>query len=152
MRKIFFMLSAFVMLLLFAGCGGNASQEQEAGSKLVYASHDYTRINPAIDEHGEINLLLFNGLTMHDGKGQVVPGLAEKWSYDEGTNTYIFNLRENVKWHDGKPFTAKDVKFTIEAIMDEENESENAPNFEDVKEIKVVDDHTVAFVLKHWPL
>ena len=148
MRKIFFMLSAFVMLLLFAGCGGNASQEQEAGSKLVYASHDYTRINPAIDEHGEINLLLFNGLTMHDGKGQVVPGLAEKWSYDEGTNTYIFNLRENVKWHDGKPFTAKDVKFTIEAIMDEENESENAPNFEDVKEIKVVDDHTVAFVLK----
>ena len=150
MKKIFLLLSALAMMLLLAGCGGTASQEQgkEAGSRLVYASHDYTRINPAIDEHGEINLLLFNGLTMHDSKGQVVPCLAEKWDYDEATNTYTFHLRENVKWHDGKTFTAKDVKFTIEAIMDEANESENAPNFEDVKEITVVDDHTVSFALK----
>lgn len=146
MKKIFFLLTTMALLLLTAGCGG-ASKENE-GSKLVYASHDYTRIDPAIDEHGEINLLLFNGLTMHDGKGNVVPGLAEKWDYDEASNTYTFHLRKDVKWHDGKPFTAKDVKFTIEAIMDEKNESENAPNFEDVKEIKVIDDHTVAFTLK----
>ena len=43
---------------------------------LVYGSGDYTRINPAMDEHGEINILIFNGLTAHDGDNQVVPGLA----------------------------------------------------------------------------
>ena len=77
------------LLILAAGCGGASKEQGKAdGSRLVYASHDYTRINPAIDEHGEINLLLFNGLTMHDAKGKVVPYLAEKWEYDEASNTY----------------------------------------------------------------
>ncbi len=44
-----------------------------------------------------------------------------------------------------KKFTADDVKFTIEAIMDPENGSENAPNYEDVEEITVIDDSTVSF-------
>ena len=48
----------------------------------------------------------------------------------------------------GEPVTADDVKFTIEAIMDPENGSENAPNYEDVEEINVIDDHTVAFKLE----
>ena len=52
-----------------------------------------------------------------------------------------------MRWHDGEPFTAEDVQFTIEAIMDPENGSENAPNFEDVEEITVIDDHTIAFRL-----
>ena len=43
---------------------------------------------------------------------------------------------------------ALSVKFTIEAIMDPENGSENAPNYEDVEEINVIDDHTVAFKLE----
>ncbi len=52
-----------------------------------------------------------------------------------------------MKWHDGEPFTADDVKFTIESIMDPENGSENAPNYEDVEEIEVIDDYTIAFWL-----
>ena len=75
------------------------------------------------------------------------PPLAERWDYDEANCTYTFYLREGVKWHDGEPFTAQDVKFTIEAIMDPDNGSENAPNYEDVQEITVLDDHTVSFRL-----
>ena len=116
-------------------------------SVLVYGSGDYTRINPAMDEHCEINVLLFNGLTAHDGANQIVPGLAEKWEYDEETFTYTFHIRDGVKWHDGEPFTADDVKFTIEAIKDSENGAENAPNYEDVEEIAVVDEKTVSFKL-----
>ena len=44
----------------------SSGQTGEAETTLVYGSADYTRINPAMDEHGEINLLLFNGLTAHD--------------------------------------------------------------------------------------
>lgn len=114
---------------------------------VSYESGDYTRINPAMDEHGEINILIFNGLTSHDGDNQVVPGLAKSWDFDEDTCTYTFHLEEGVKWHDGEDFTAEDVKFTIEAIMDPENGSENAPNYEDVQSIDVIDDHTIAFHL-----
>ena len=130
---------------------GDEPEEEEAEnteeSTLVYGSGDYTRINPAMDEHCEINVLLFNGLTAHDADDQVVPGLAESWDYDEDTYTYTFHIRDGIKWHDGEPFTADDVKFTIEAIMDPDNGSENAPNYEDVQEITVTDDQTIAFKL-----
>lgn len=117
------------------------------GSTLVYGSSDYTRINPAMDEHCEINMLLFDGLTDHDGENQIVPRLAESWEYDKKTMTYTFHLAKGVKWHDGEPFTAEDVKFTFEAIMNPQNDSENAPNYEDVAKITVIDNHTVAFQL-----
>lgn len=143
MKKILCLLLSVMLLLSLAACGQESGKE----NTLVYGSGDYTRINPAMDEHGEINVLLFNGLTAHDGKNQVIPGLAKNWEFDEATCTYTFHLEENVKWHDGEPFTAEDVKFTIEAIMDPENGSENAPNYEDVKAITVLDDYTVAFQL-----
>ena len=160
-------LSAVLMagLCALTACGGQDASQMEEGRTdveqtvgrtdggqeepvtLVYGSGDYTRINPALDEHGEINLLLFDGLTSHNGKNGVAPGLAKSWEFDETACTYTFHLEEGVVWHDGEPFTAEDVKFTIEAVMDPENASENAPNFEDVEEITVTDEHTVSFRL-----
>ncbi len=147
MKKLVFHLAALAVLLSLAACGAPQPSAGGEGSTLVYGSADYTRINPAMDEHGEINLLLFNGLTAHDGENQIVPGLAERWDYDPEACTYTFFLREGIRWHDGQPLTAQDVKFTIAAIMDPENGSENAPNYEDVEEISVLDDRTVAFRL-----
>lgn len=144
------MLALTTLCLTLAGCGGGDTTDNDAqsgGSTLVYGSGDYTRINPAMDEHGEINVLLFDGLTDHDGTGQIVPRLAESWDYDPDTLTYTFHLAQGVTWHDGEPFTAADVKFTFEAIMDPDNGSENAPNYEDVTNITVIDDHTVSFTL-----
>lgn len=165
MKKFLAALLALALLLGTTACGSaertsgesageesaseaaTASGTEEEPTTLVYGSSDYTRINPAMDEHGEINLLLFNGLTGHDGDNAVVPALAKSWDFDEETCTYTFHLEEDVRWHDGEPFTAEDVQFTIEAIMDPENGSENAPNFEDVEEITVIDDHTISFRL-----
>ena len=160
-KKLLSLLLATAMIMGLAACGtagntdnsvsGNAEAAQtewNTDNTIVYGSNDYVRINPAMDEHGEINALIFDGLTDHDGNNQVIPRLAKSWDCDEETYTYTFHLEENVKWHDGEPFTAEDVKFTIEAIMDPENESENAPNYEDVEEITVIDDYTIAFRLK----
>ena len=148
MKKIISLLLTLTALLSLAACAPAAKEPAAEGPvTLVYGSGDYTRINPAMDEHGEINILIFNGLTAHDGENQVVPGLAGDWAFDEETCTYTFYLEKDVKWHDGAPFTAEDVKFTIEAIMDSDNGSENAPNYEDVAEITVIDDHTISFRL-----
>ena len=166
-KKVIALLLAAAMAISLTACGDTSKTESTAEetakqeettkesentekaeeSTLVYGSGDYTRINPAMDEHCEINVLLFSGLTAHDADDQVIPGLAEKWEYDEDSYTYTFHIRDGIKWHDGEAFTADDVKFTIEAIMDPENGSENAPNYEDVQEIKVMDDQTIAFKL-----
>lgn len=155
MKKLLgFILAAILLAGTLAGCsasGGSSEGDENPASTrentLVYGSGNYTRINPALDEHGEINALLFNGLTAHNGENQVVPGLAKSWDTAPDGCSYTFHLEENVSWHDGQAFTAEDVKFTIEAIMDPENDSENAPNYEDVEEIIVVDDHTIMFRL-----
>ncbi len=137
MKKLFFCL--VLLCLSLTACSGDDT--------LFYGSEDYTRINPAMDEHREINLLLFDGLIDHDGEAQIVPRLAEGWDYDETSLTYTFYLAKNVEWHDGEPFTAEDVKFTFEAIMDEANGSCHASDYEDVAEITVLDKYTVAFRL-----
>lgn len=160
-RKLTALFLTAILAVSLAACGtaeknqtvsgGTDSEDsggQSAENTIIYGTNDYVRINPAMDEHGEINALIFDGLTDHDGENQVIPRLAKSWEYDETTYTYTFHLEEGVTWHDGEPFTAEDVKFTIEAIMDPENDSENAPNYEDVEEINVVDDYTITFRLK----
>ena len=115
---------------------------------LVYGSNDYTSINPAIYEHGEINSLIFTGLTAHDKENKIVPALAKSWDFDKETNIYTFNLRDDVKWHDKEKFKAEDVKFTLETIMNPDNASEIASNYEDITSIEVIDDTTLKIALK----
>lgn len=164
--KIFFaLLLALVMCMGLTACGGSntdttpgeapansgpagsGSDHSAEPSTLVYGSGDYTSINPIMNEHCEIKYLLFDGLMTRGGDGSLVPALAKSQTYDEAAMTYTFKLRDDVKWHDGEPFTADDVKFTIEAIMDPDNGSENAPNYEEIKEIHVLDDYEITFVL-----
>ena len=143
MKRFFVMLLALTMLLSLTACG----TKQSNGSTLVYGSGDYDSINPIMNEHCEIKHLLFDSLVKLDQNGDPVASLAESWSYDEASMTYTFQLRSDVKWHDGEKFTAEDVKFTIEAIMDPENGSENYPNYIEVQEIQVISDTEIAFIL-----
>ena len=149
-RKSILTLLLCLLLLpaaVLSGCGGESAQDRSSGGKegatLIYGSQDYTAINPALYEHGEINALLFAGLTAHDENNNVVPALAESWSFDEDTLTYTFHLREGLTFHDGEPLTSADVRFTLEAILDEDNQSEIISNYTDIEEIRCPDQVTV---------
>lgn len=141
-------------MLLLAGCGssggnaGSGNGNDADGNTLVYGSADYTAINPALYEHGEINLLIFAGLTAHDENNEVVPALAEKWDYDEDTKTWTFHLRDGLTFHDGEPLTSEDVQFTLESILDEDNNSEIVSNYTDIDKITCPDELTVEIRLK----
>lgn len=128
--------------LFLTGCG-----DTERENTLIYGSQDYTAINPALYEHGEINGLLFAGLTAHDAENNIVPGLAESWDFDEETLTYTFKLRDGLTFHDGKPLTSADVKFTLEAILNPDNQSEIISNYTDIEYIQCPDDLTVEIKL-----
>lgn len=140
-------LGIVMSISLLYGC----SKQEGITSKekvLVYGSGDYSSINPALYEHGEINSLIFNGLTAHDKNNNVVPSLAKSWEFDKATSTYTFKLRDDVKWHDGEVFSADDVKFTLETIANPDNASEIASNYEDITKIEVVDKTTIKITLK----
>ena len=155
------LLAASMAASLLAGCGskddkakGDTDTKTEAADKsgeektLVYGSGDYTNINPALYEHGEINSLIFAGMTAHDAEDKVVPALAESWEWDEASKTYTFHLRKDVTFHDGETFTSADVKFTLDTIMNPDNASEIASNYEDITGIETPDDSTVKITLK----
>ena len=82
MKKGLLTMAGVLLTVSLVSAGTTVPVLAEEETTLVYGSGDYTRINPAMDEHGEINILIFNGLTAHDGDNQVVPGLAESWDFD----------------------------------------------------------------------
>lgn len=76
-----------------------------------------------------------------------MPGLAESWTVSADRLTYTFKLRRGVTWHDGKPFTSEDVKFSIEKVVTPLH-SRGKTYFGNVSAIETPDTHTVVFKLK----
>ncbi len=89
---------------------------------------------------------MFEGLMTYDFNLAPIPVLAESWQVAPDGLTYTFKLRQNVKWHDGKPFTAEDVVFSFNEFMPQVH-SRSKPTFERVKTV-AVDPHTVRLELK----
>src|SRR5438046_9539345 len=63
------------------------------------------------------NLVMFDQHIAQNRLDTIVPDLASEWSWNEDGNTLTFKLRQGVKWHDGKPFTPKDDKFTCDLLQ-----------------------------------
>ncbi len=58
--------------------------------------------------------LIFASLVQHDENGEIIPALAKGWQHSPDYREWTFNLRTDVRWHDGVPLTARDVRFTKE--------------------------------------
>lgn len=89
--------------------------------------------------------LVFNGLTKVDKDLNVVPDLAESWEVSPDGLEITFRLKKGVLWHDGEPCTASDVIFTYEKIMDPATGCPYISGYQDIEEIKQIDDHTIRF-------
>ena len=117
-------------------------------NQLVESSiGDASYLNPILAQDSassEINGFVFNGLIKYDRNLQGFVGdLAESWKVKEGPEPEItFFLRKGVLWHDGKEFTAEDVKFTYDKIMDEKTNTVRRSEYELVKKAEVLDPYT----------
>jgi len=78
----------------------------------------------------------------------VMPGLAKSWTISEDGLVYTFKLREGVKFHNGREMVAQDVKYSYERLMDPKTKAPRLGPVKKIKEIKVIDKHTVEFTLK----
>ena len=110
-----------------------------------------SRLNPILatdSSSSEITGFLFNGLVKYDKDNKVIIGdLAKKFYFKDDT-TLIFELRKGVLWHDGKPFSAKDVLFTYKTLISDKIASPYSAGFRFVKDVKVLDPYTVAVEYK----
>jgi len=92
-----------------------------------------------------VNKVIFRGLVRPDEQLRPTPDLAESWTTsDDGLRT-TFTLKRGVRWHDGAPFSAHDVKFTFDQILDLSSGSRLRSDFLAVQQVEVVDSFTVAF-------
>ena len=90
------------------------------GTVVVALSSDPGQLNPAITSSGAVHPAaepMFNGLVSIGENGAPAPELATRWRIDGGGSQYTFFLRRGVRWHDGRPFTSADVKFTYEKLL-----------------------------------
>ena len=95
-----------------------------------------------------VNKVLFPGLVRPDEQLRPVPDLAVSWQAAADGMSWTFVLRPNVTWHDGAPFSARDVKFTFDQILDLASGSRLRSDFAAVDGVDIVDSLTVRFRLK----
>lgn len=107
------------LALLSAGCRAERSAHRP-GVLVAAIAGDPGHLNPAITTNGGVHTaadLLYDGLVGLDAASRPVPELADRWDVEPGGALYRFHLRPGVRWHDGKPFTAADVKFSFEEVL-----------------------------------
>ena len=86
---------------------------------------------------------IYNGLIKYDKDLRIVGDLAQSFDISPDGLTITFHLRKGVTWHDGAPFTARDVLYTYRVTIDPKTPTAYAEDFKQVKSISAPDDHTV---------
>ena len=89
-----------------------------------------------------ISSIIFSSLFKYNNNLQLVPDLARDYNLKSDNKTYVIRLKQNIKWHDGEPFTAKDVFFTVNYIQ---NQTVNLPLYLTLKNVNIalIDDFTI---------
>lgn len=175
------LVAILLLSLLLAACGSPdspgegpqpaAGGDQEATLRIGYIA-DVNYLQPitaisAVD--GRVNAWIHDQLIVINEDGSPEPRLAEDWHTSDDGLTIEFKLRRGVKWHDGEPFTADDVAFTVYTILNPNIRTSLRPHyhalvgFEELTDpdnpakpeelprapVEVVDEHTVRFHLRY---
>jgi len=120
-----------------------------ASTLHLATSTNPSRLNPILatdSSSGEIAGFIFNGLVKYDkDSSTIISDLAEKFYFKDNV-TLLFELKKNVKWHDGELFSAEDVVFTYETLISPKISSPYSAAFRFVKSVKALDEYKIEVV------
>jgi len=148
-RWLIFLLGTVVAL---AGC---RSAPRNPNTVVFLIESSPANLDPRIGTDAQsqrIDALLFDGLVARNASFQFTPALAERWEQPDPL-TLVFHLRGGVRFHDGRPLTARDVIWTIESMLSAAGPggviTPKAASYASIDTIEASDDRTVVIHLKH---
>lgn len=150
-------LKRFLLTLVFttltialSACSGDKAGESSSQITIGIPQD----IEDSLDPHKavaagteEVLFNLYEGLVKPDSSGDLQPALASDFQISEDATTYTFTLREGVKFHDGSPVTAEDVKYSIDRCADTTNGDPLVAAYSDIQSVNILDEKTVEVVL-----
>lgn len=138
---------ALASIALMAGCG---HKTDNANTVTMLIESSPTNLDPRIgtDAQSErIDPLIFDSLVQRNDHFGLDPWLAEKWEHPDPT-TYIFHLRAGVKFQDGRPLAARDVKWTLDSILNGTVMTIKAGAYRTIASVDAPDAETVVIHMK----
>ncbi|HWP84247.1 MAG TPA: ABC transporter substrate-binding protein [Terriglobia bacterium] len=145
-RRGAILVAGACLLLLGAGC----RHQRDPQTVVMLIEFGPASLDPRVgtDAQSErIGELIFDSLLRRDEHSNLQPWLAERWETLDPL-TYRFHLRSGVRFHDGRPLTARDVRYTFESLLSGEVNSPKAASFARIASVESPDDSTVVIRLK----
>jgi peptide/nickel transport system substrate-binding protein len=112
------------------------------GGVLKIFSTPPDTLNPVLTNNIHVNYfsqLIYESLVKLDGSQQPVPVLSDRWETSKDGKVWTFHIRDSVVWHDGKPFTAEDVEYTVNTILNFGTKSIYKKNLQNIASFAAVD-------------
>ncbi|HAZ11660.1 MAG: peptide ABC transporter substrate-binding protein [Bdellovibrionales bacterium GWA2_49_15] len=153
-KMIVSLFALFLMATSYAENLGNPNAPK-GGTFLYNLESVPTTMHPlsSTDAYGQVvqDYVLDSLAQRHPDTYEWVPAMASSWTISKDGKVFEFVLRDGVKWHDGKPLTAEDVKFSFDAIVEPTNKYKTAhmrPYYEDIEKVEILAPNKVRFTCK----
>lgn len=150
-KKLLFIFMAVIMIFSITACTNQEDTPNNADNVRTELKMGYTLEPEGLDPHRTaaastfmVTNNIYDTLVGVTADWEIVPRLANKWDVSEDGMEITFNLRDDVKFHNGRGMTAKDVEFSFNRLKDAE--SPKARDYENIIKIEVVDEYTIKFV------
>lgn len=146
-------LTICVTLSMLSGCGNQKSSSNAQNIAKISVNVEPDNLDPLLSASSDtaaIMMNVFESLVTFNEKGEIIPGLAEKYDITDDGLKYTFTLKEDVKFHDGKAFSSKDVMYTYKKLTGLNGEKPlSSVLSQTVKGLEAPDDKTFIITLNH---
>lgn len=164
LNKYFRLIVILVCLTFIAAVSGCAApdnssgkpaasteKKQQGGIIRIAIGSEPDSLDPWLSAASDTQAIMdnvFEGLLGFNEEGQLIPALAEKYEISSDGLKYTFTLRKGVKFHNGSPMTAADVKYSYDKFAGQGGEKATAAKFSKLLKIEIPDESTIIFTLK----
>ena len=152
MRR-FYCVFLIGLAMVFITSITHAQKPVSGGSLTIAQGVEPPGLDPTTATSAAIPRVVYSnvleGLVKIDRNGKIVPALAKGYKISKDGKEYTFVLKKGVKFHDGKPFDAEDVKFTFDRLVDPKTGTAHPEYYRDIESVQVVDNQTIKIKLKN---
>ncbi|MBI5701590.1 peptide-binding protein [Candidatus Saganbacteria bacterium] len=153
MKRVIILLSLLLLLPAHPSLSLPIPAVDPNGKLIFSLGGEVSVLNPILSTDSassSVEDVIFSGLTRINEKLEVIPDMAESWSTSKDGKVWTIKLKKNIKWHDGKEFSADDVKFTFDSILNPKvNSIRRSDYIIDGQQIKfvIINKYTVQAIL-----